>query len=239
MISKAYRNLRPIRFVGETFETVLEKINNLDIFLDYVVDPQVVAEVFQFRQARKENPALHARNVILFALLSPQTRFSSNVSAYHNLLELLESGPTPDHAQVRDAIYDVQFAINKANYVLEALPFLNDDRLHEKMTKKNLLALKGMGYKTTSFALALYDDLNPVFTLDLHMLRMIASVAGLGNDVNVDPPKGKVYNALEAAVVEWTQAREIESPFIAQWSLWNHWGFNRHVSHLPIIQKGE
>lgn len=231
-IQKSFRNLELLKFTADIAEKVIQSIDNLDIFLDDINDPNVVAEVALFRSARKENPARLARDVILFAMLSPQTRFDANVSAFRKLTAVWENNPEYD--EVVDLIREVQFSRNKARYVIEAREFLNDPFLHEKMTRKNILALKGMGEKTTAFALALFDDMTPVFTLDLHILRALAFVAGFGSAVNVPPPTSKIYRQLEEAILEWTRSRGIESPFIAQWSLWNTWQ-NRHISHLPII----
>jgi endonuclease III len=230
---RQFRNLFLMPITPEIAENMSRKIDNLDIFLDYINDPNVVGEVTLFRAARRHNPRLHARNVIIFSMLSPQTRFDANVEAYKKLVPQWDLDLEQD--EIVDLIRDVQFSRNKAKYLFEAKEFLNDPYLHEKMTRTNIHNLKGMGDKTTAFALALYDDMMPVFTMDLHILRALAFATGYGANVNVPPPRTRVYNQLEQAILEWTRSRGIESPFVAQWSLWNAWQ-NRHISHLPIIQ---
>lgn len=233
MLPKAFRNLRPVTINRKSVEGIIENIDGLERLVPYMNDPLVMAEVLQFREARQRNPNALARNIILFSLLSPQTRLDANVAAFRNVSALWDSDAT--FSQVEQAIYGVSFHVNKAKYILEARNFLNDPNLSTRMTAKNLLSLKGMGNKTTAFALALFDDMAPVFTLDLHMLRAIAWATGGDHAVNVMLQKA-AYAPLESAVVDFLQRQAIASPFVAQWSLWNAWGFNRHVSHLSILE---
>lgn len=235
MFPRNFRNMRPLKITRDIAGQMIDKIDGLDIFLDYVNDPLVVAEVMTFRQARSIDPYRLARNVIIFAMLSPQTRFDKNMSAFHNAVALWDSNP--DEQSLTEAVKDVQFAPTKAKHLLMASDFLNDPALPERMTKKNISELKGMGQKTTSFSLALFDDMLPVFTLDTHMLRALSHATGFGADVNVLFSSDKAYTMLEEAWVDWTISRGIESPFIAQWSLWNVWGFNRHVPHVDIVKE--
>lgn len=229
---KQFRNLELLPITPAIAEHMVRNIDQMDIFLDDINDPNVVGEVMEFRHARKLNPRKHARNVIIFSMLSPQTRFDANVSAYEKLMAQWENDLPQE--EILDLIREVQFSRSKARYLFEAKEFLNDPFLHERMTRTNIHKLKGMGDKTTAFALALYDDMMPVFTLDLHILRAVAMATGFGSAVNVTPPKTKLYTMLEEAILEWTRSRGIESPFVAQWSIWNAWQ-NRHISHLPVI----
>ena len=233
MLPKAYRNLRQFVISRENVGQIIDNIGGLEKLVDYINDPLVTAEILQFREARERNPYGLARNVILFAMLSPQTRFEANVTAFHNLLAIWDRNPSLE--EIREAIVGVQFSATKAQRILDARKFLDDENLPTRMNRHNLLKLKGMGHKTTSFALALFDDLSPVFTLDLHMLRAISWATGFGHDVNVILRKN-VHTTLEDAVVNYLREKSVASPFVAQWSLWNAWGFNRHVSHLPILE---
>jgi endonuclease III len=186
----------------------------------------------RFRQARTADANDLARRAILFTMLSPQTRFDANVEAFRNVLPIWRDANVD---AIQQAVRSTQFSYTKARNLVAAREFLADPFISEKMTRKNLRDLDGMGNKTTSFALALYNDLHPVFTLDLHILRAVAWATGHGADVNVII-RDAAYPILEEALVDWSRRRGVESPFVAQWSLWNAWGFNRHISHLPILE---
>jgi endonuclease III len=233
MFPRQFRNLRPFTITREIADQMIEKIDGLNIFLEYVNDPLVIAEIMSFRQARAVDPRTLARNVLIFAMLSPQTRFDKNMAAFRNAVAIWDTDPDVD--TLTNAIREVGFAPTKALRLTEARDFLNDPLLHEKMTTKNVLALKGMGHKTTAFALALFDDMSPVFTLDVHMLRALCHATGFGADVN-PLINDSAYVMLSKAWVDWTRQNGVESPFVAQWSLWNVWGFNRHVSHVGILE---
>ena len=215
--------------LGITNTTVNEIIAaGVDNLLPYVSDPLVVAEVADFRMAREANPSLHATRCILFSILSPNTRFNANVVAFERLMAIW---PTAEAGEIETAIYGAQYHKGKAANVAK---LADVDMLSLMQGKESIKALQGMGEKTASFAMALYDDMSSVFTLDLHMLRVILWAAGLQYKVN-PLIKPAAYRRLEVHMLEWCQKNDILSPFVAQWSIWNAWGFNRHVSHLAII----
>ena len=94
----------------------------------------------------------------------------------------------------------------------------------EDMTKDNLLALKkqgklgNVGEKTASMAIALFNGDADVFTLDVHMLRLLQSFVGGTTATNMGINKVP-YRMLEATLVEWAHQHGYR-PFVLQWAMW-------------------
>lgn len=229
------RNLEPLSISGKVVDLIEENLSRYDVFLEHASSPEVVSEVIQFSDERKKDRNAFARRCILFAILSPQTYFDKNTLALQKLLEVWND--EPDISQIQDAVGDVLYHKTKARNIYAVYDLLNTEGLDEWSTYENILTIKGMGRKTSSFAMALIDANAPVFTLDVHMLRSIVW-AVLGKHVNPSITPAS-YVRLQDIMVRWTKTNGLISPFVAQWSIWNMWGFNRHVSHLGIIGRGD
>jgi hypothetical protein len=207
---------------------------------------EVLAEVEEFVTLRELDPVAHAQRCLIFAICSPQCRFDVNVRAAARFGARLHE----DYADV-DSVYRVLTDDGADSWVtagmaarglFASLQFIREITEGE-MDKAAILALrkagkvKGLGMKTASMALALYDATLPVYTLDVHMLRAICTFADcpdlLAGSMTITDA---AYPVLEAALVA---LHEEECPglpvFVSQWAIWDNWGFGRFTSHREIF----
>jgi endonuclease III len=202
----------------------------------------VLAELTRMQSMRLDNPTLYARHCVLFAILSPQLAFNFNVELAANI------APIIDNLQTVGDVEDVMrvtlksgesgrfmYWRNKAQAVFAALPLLQSITADD-MTFDRLITLRGMGAKTSSMAVALWDCYAPVFTLDVWMMRLSLYAAGEDATVNPTFTSDAAYQILSEAWQVWASVELPELPvFAVQWTLWNLAGFGFHVSHLPIF----
>lgn len=207
-------------------------------------------EVSQLARAKGQDPINYARRVTIMALLSAQVNFAENLYCTRRIIQLyaaicdmaddpdrclafvesLLSAPYKGHGKTRK----INGYRTKARNIVKALPFLCT-LTPEQMTLENLNRLSGVGPKVAAFTVALWDASAPVFTLDVWMLRLTASL--LGMDVRFKAsltPEG--YALVEGSWLAW-QRRHLPDlpPFVVQWSIWNG-VFGYHRSHLDIIR---
>jgi hypothetical protein len=114
----------------------------------------------------------------------------------------------------------------------------------QMMNKQSLTTLKklgrvgGLGDKTMSMAIALFDSTNPVFTLDVHMLRGLQRLHN-GQVAGSMTIGSKDYVNLENwLVATLTNLFPNVDIFTIQWALWNRWGFGVHKCHTAIFGHG-
>lgn len=208
-------------------------------------------EIDWMRISRLSDPVKHARKAIIFAILSPQTDFAENVIAARQVYDVLNTFSFDRSLIHRDDVLEalyvphagtgeikpINFQLNKADYVWRLIPWLHAITLASIaniMQFEVLCKFKGMGLKTTSMALALYDDTLPVFTLDTWMLRLTASMAGRN-------PRAKFrttepgYRLTEGDWLAWARINCPDlTPFEVQWTVWDL-TFGSHVSHVDIF----
>lgn len=202
-------------------------------------------ELEAFRAAKESSPTEHAIRCFLFAIVSPQCNFSENVVATQKLIDnysylddysvLLDCLTVPFHGEGTPRL--VNLGVGKAAYIAAAMPFLdslNDDNLAELFTFENIHAHKGMGDKTASMCMALFDEQSEVFTLDQWMLRL--TLALNGNDPRATiRTTAKGYHATKDKWLTFCKEHLSDlSPFVTQWTSWNLC-FGNHVSHLGIL----
>lgn len=207
----------------------------------------VRTELDAFANARKSSPTEHAIRCFIFSIISPQCNFAENVLATQNIMAnydkltdidaIVDCLTVPFHGEEGGTSRLVNLGLGKAKYIYDALPWLdrlNDDNLGELFTWDFIHEHKGFGEKTTSMALALFDERSDVFTLDTWMLRLTLALNGHEPRAIVRTTS-KGYKVTEAAWLAWCkQALSDLSPFEIQWTLWNGC-FGHHVSHLGII----
>ena len=208
----------------------------------------VLSELHAIAAYRDVDELLHAQTCIVFAMISPRTKFEKNVRATRRFMHAFDRtfNSVDDVYQcITDNGADSWFSAGNAARSLFASHAWLKTMTLDDMNKPALLALnragiiKGMARKTAAMAVALFDPYAPVFTLDTHMMRGMLIRAGMNpvGDLNIND---SAYDVLEAAMIEIVnQCRpNVDTPmyFLFQWALWNRWGFqDTHVSHVAIF----
>ena len=206
----------------------------------------VHAEIDAIRALREVDPRLHAQTCVVFAIISPRTKFEKNVRATRRMMHAIDRDfSTVDDVYqcLTDGGKDSWFSAGGVSRSLFAsLAWIRTLDIDD-MNKPALLALnragtvKGLGRKTASMAVALFDASAPVITLDVHMLRGLLKCANMNavGDLSIND---SAYDVLEASVLnsidDLLNGAHIDY-FYFQWALWNRWGFGTHVTHLPIF----
>jgi hypothetical protein len=198
----------------------------------------IAAEVAVMDALREQDAILHAQTSLVFAIISPQCWFGHNVAATRRIMDRLY-----DNFETVDDVYRILTNDGAMSWVTAGGAargiFTSLDTIRniepEDMTKDNLLALKkqgklrNVGEKTAAMAVALFNGDADVFTLDVHMLRMLQSFVGgitaTSMTVNKVP-----YRMLEATLVEWARQNGYR-PFVLQWAMWQiqHGYFESHL----------
>ncbi len=212
--------------------------------LDVVCD-----EIAALAMIRDADPLWFGQRALSAGISSSGMRFALNVAIVQRYMRAIDAG-------VSLATWDEVYAVIRdtsdggpcvgsltvgrvTTWLVKSRPYVGtlDVRL---MGKDALLALKdrgliaGIADKTAAFTAHMFDAYAPVYTLDVHMLRMLCHcydgiVAG-GHDI-----KPKAYVILEAAMVDWSTRNFPNVPtFAVQWAIWNACGHGYHVSHLPM-----
>lgn len=203
--------------------------------------PYVMREYPAFIAARSTDSVAYARHCVVMALLSPQLTFrqnlelAQNVAAEFTTLDTLADVHRVMFITTRDG-RRARFNgwINKAETLYRALPYLRTIRNAADVTRDSLIALHGIGPKVAAFALHLIDWNAPVFTLDVHMLRLFSQLAGLPIAANMQITPA-AYRVLESGLVEYVRAAFPQYPvFAVQWSLWNC-VLGYHVNHENLF----
>ena len=205
----------------------------------------VMHEITIFNDARMGDNVLHAQQCLIFAICSPQCKFDKNVRAANRMVVSLAK----DFDSI-DSVYQTLTANGtdswvtagmSARAIFASLNFLRnvtDDDMSKSVLRamRKVGQVKGLGEKTMAMALALYDANNPVFTLDVHMLRGLQSLSHgiIAGSMTIND---NAYRALEDGMVAWHNVNMANYPiFLSQWALWNSFGFDgKHVSHLGIL----
>jgi len=205
-------------------------------------------EIVRMVELREDDPVGYAQRCLIFAITSPGCKFEDNVELVSRTMVRIEQGWYPES---RDSLYKKVFAglsgrshgrgcanlYDSWDYIRSIGRSIGNEPID--MSKDTLMSLRshrtimGIGQKTASMAAALWDAEAPVFTLDVHMLRGFATIAGFdpsGTYTITD----KAYTMLELFLAE--KSLRYGSPFEIQWTLWNMFGFGYHVTHLPIFE---
>lgn len=171
-----------------------------------------------------------------FAIMSPQADFSDNVRAVPTLLDLLRNRATPQ--RIVDALASVGY---KMCYVSKAQQYSDSrsiilDAAPSDINYVNVQTYQGFGQKTASMFCALYDQWQPVCTLDTWMLNGFLGTAATGHKKNkcTYTASGPAYDDIAAMAVEIAAELNV-SPFLMQWSLWTYYRGTATDNHLPIF----
>ena len=204
------------------------------------------AEHRAFEAAREADPDAWARLATIKAIMSSGAPLDPNIDVAKVLYEALISGWNPTHfedvkALIAGRSYGTAAYGNNVRAIIASWEGLKTLRA-EDMTWDGLTALVnagvlfGLGMKTRSWALALYDSYSPVITLDRHMLRGFLRIAG----VEVGPGDITISAARYAVLSEWLVANIADlmggDIGLLQWALWNVFRGEGHSSHIALVQ---
>ena len=204
----------------------------------------IESELDIIAELRDSDSDRHATLCLLFAMISPQCPFDVNVRQTYRMYEHL--GGTFDNVNdvyqcLTDGGSDATFTSGMAARGIFASLDILRTASADIMSKSALQALRkvraisGLGDKTMSMAVALFDSTANVFTLDVHMLR------GLLRGIGVDITQGVVIGTRDYVNIEnWAidtlrKAFPQVDIFTTQWALWNMWGFDTHKCHTDIF----
>lgn len=181
-------------------------------------------QIIQSLPARER--AYHA---LTFAIVSPRLHFERNAVVTPPLVRALKASASAGELEAILRHYGVGMAHQKAWRLHGARHMLEDFQPDRAL----LLALRGVGPKVSSMALALYDDTLPVFTIDTHML------AGLTRS-DVSSCSAARYMRLERFMLDTMKhprrtVAPFATPFATQWALWCDYSGKGFTSHLPIF----
>lgn len=203
----------------------------------------VNAELDQIACNRESDAIRHAQQCLVFAILSPGCRLQCNALMARRFFDAIDSGvrfeSTDDlYQEIASGIGGRGIGRNIRNLYLSLDCILNI--APEEMTKDVLLAYRkarrimGIGEKTASMAVALFNQHADVFTLDVHMLRWICETV-LGVTAGSHIIDDKAYRILEPWFVQWARDNfPSQSTFAVQWAIWNV-RQGSHQNHLPIF----
>lgn len=200
---------------------------------------RIVAEIETIRAKRAQDPALWARFVVAKAILSPGVKLDPNIRLAVFLRDAIERGETVetyDHAipYIKAAHYYGRSSGANVNRALNAYHSLKNHSW-ERAMEWSELTYPGLSLKTRSWALALNDASNRVYTLDTHMLRGFARLAGIdGTSFTITD---SAYPKLAALLLDiHDQVCPDYAPLVSQWALWNEYRHpGIHASHLGIV----
>ena len=173
-----------------------------------------------------------ARHAIVFSIISPRCHFKKNVAVTPPMVDLIMSGGSRDDIARLLHSHGIGLAPTKSLTLFDASDTIRD---MTTVDRSLLLLIRGISMKASAMTVALVDRNAPVYTLDTHMLRGLATIAGYAP--NAYTISAAQYRRLEKWCVETLQAHFPDVPtFVTQWALWNEWGFKgEHQCHLPIF----
>lgn len=204
----------------------------------------IVAEVSMLDAARERDNRAWLQRVIVKSALSSGAKLDTDIALAVAMTRAYADGVRFGgyddvevlRKSVRYGARSVGKNINAACLALETAtridPLTVD--LPAMLALKDAGKLTNMSHKTLRWSLALYDARSRVVTLDVHMCRGIARIAGLGDDY--DGITDSAYAALEVYMLGiFDECGYGHMPLVAQWALWNefrHAGI--HASHAAI-----
>lgn len=219
-------------------------IDNVDVMVNTIEHAlslhaeNVKREVDTIAAFKAQSSDYYATFCAVKAILSAGMKLDANISAAHAIASAMM---LDDTAMSWD---DVDCIIRRAapscgsvsygasvRAIAEQWNMLASLTAHD-MTWNTLRNVKGLAHKTTSWALALWNANNNVFTLDRWMLRGISGV----NDITTinDTEYDLLANIMLDIVNEYFPTY---APLVVQWSLWNEYRHaGQHASHIAIAQ---
>lgn len=200
-----------------------------------------------FAAMAESRPERLAQVALVFAILSPMNRIEYNVAQCAAVMQALDDGAD---WQETEPLYQLVIQHGKptpttgqnVRNLLASLPYIRRAR-PEDMNKPTLLALAnadvlfGIAQKTSSMASAIFGADSDVFTLDVHMLRMICGFSGhpelIAGQMGITAP---AYQMLEPVMVALChKIAPNVAPFTIQWALWAHIAFGQFIAHSPML----
>lgn len=175
-----------------------------------------------------------ARHALVFSIVSPRCPFSKNVAVTPVIVRMMIDG-------VRDASAFTStlsaFGIGLQNakglslaQVAEQIATMDAATIDRTM----LLAMRGVSLKVSAMTLALFDAASDVYTLDVHMIRGIARLAGFAELPNTITDSA--YIRLERFMIDLSRELFPQLPvFVTQWAMWNDFKSGQHESHAAIF----
>lgn len=200
----------------------------------------IMREIHLFDSCRKQNPARWAKLCMIKSTMSPGVKLEYNIQVSHMLY-------TPVVTQSLRTFDDVKAILSQTSYGCACY----GKNVKALLAKQSAIASldpadmtwEGIahlfkGLKTRSWALALYNANNRVFTLDRHELRGLLRLAG------IDVPQEEVsicdgrYKTLASFMLEiCDEFYPNFPPLCIQWAVWNevrHSG--KHASHAELAR---
>lgn len=170
-----------------------------------------------------------AYHALTFAIVSPRLQFDKNAAATPMLVRAMRHHASVGEIESILRHYGVGLAAQKAERLYGARAMLENFTPDRAL----LLALRGVGPKVSSMAIALYDDTLPVFTIDTHMLTGITRQ-------DVTSCSVARYMRLERFMLDAMHdprrtVAPFATPFAVQWALWCDYSGKGFTSHLPIF----
>lgn len=205
----------------------------------------IMQELSAFNDRRDANAVDWMHLVIVKSILSPGAKLPANIALAKLLVAALQRGETltsyDDAETYRAACKYGGRSVGK-NIIGALLSWPHIAHMSvDDMNVDTLYRMRGarqvaLSHKTIRWALALFDATNRVFTLDVHMCRGIARIAGV--DKNVDGVTDNAYAVLESYMLRVADACGYgHMPLVVQWAMWNeirHAG--KHAPHIALAQ---
>ena len=200
----------------------------------------IMREIALFDNARRATPTRWAKLCMVKAIMSPGAKLSANIAASHVLYSHVVTCSLNSFDQVRDLLtgtsygcitygHNVNTLLDKQSAIAAITPY--------DMTWDGISHVF-KGFKTRSWALALYNAYNDVFTLDRHMLRgllALASIFPTQEDVSICKSR---YLTLARFMLDLSEEMyPMYPPLCIQWALWNEFRHpGMHASHADLAR---
>lgn len=235
-------------------DTAARMARQLDSMLSPIVGDirtavdSVMAEIDAMMALREADSTYYAQCCLTFAIASPGMTIDMSIAIVQRFMRNLD--------REFNAVDDVYACITDtsdggpkvgavtlgmiARSLFHSLDYIRHIDA-DMMDRTSLLALnkagtiRGIADKTSAMAAALYDPHNRVFTLDVHMMRLLCMLYDDGA-AGAHTINKTGYDILQSALLTWADDTFPNVPtFAVQWAMWNIQGFGYHVRHLGIF----
>lgn len=230
---------KTVGWITRERETIVRFIDNaLALHAD-----KIMTEIVAFDTCRAHNATLWAQLANIKSITSPGVKLDTNIAFARDMIAAWNTGrdmrayddAEDIRARVRYGGRSVGANINNACAMWNGSVATMS---HADMTWETLAtwndgkAYSGHALKTRSWSLAVYDARSRVFTLDVHMLRGLASMARM-MCANISDA---AYLKLAAFMLDICDTEFPQyPPLVVQWAMWNEFRHaGKHASHIAL-----
>lgn len=206
----------------------------------------IMREIRLFDTCRRRDPSRWAKLCCVKSILSPGADLDRNIEAAHLLYTPIVTckfgNPNnyDDFGVVKNLLRQVKYG--GQCYSVNVKNIMRYQSTIAATTPADMtwngLARIFSGFKTRSWALALYNANNAVFTLDRHELRGLLALAGIRVESDIAAPCASRYRILRDFMLD--LANELFPnlpPLCIQWALWNEFRHpGVHASHAELAR---